>query len=91
LLEHDGYGSGVVLAGTSGAERGLAPNFFEQEEAILDEVLLVNFVEGEHSWRPELDVSGKNSLRPIDQEERGLSSGLCGGSPDGLQDGLEVV
>jgi hypothetical protein len=48
-----------------GAERGLAPNFFKQEEAILDEVLLANFVEGEHSWRPELDVGGKNSLRPI--------------------------
>jgi hypothetical protein len=46
---------------------------------------LANFVEGEHSWRPEFDVGGKNSLRPIDQEERGLSSGF-GGSPDGPQD-----
>jgi hypothetical protein len=69
----------------------LAPSFFEQEEAILDEVLLANFVEGEQSWRPEFDVSGKNSLRPIYQEERGLSSGFGGGSPDGPQDGLEVV
>jgi hypothetical protein len=52
---------------------------------------MANFVEGEHSWRPEFDVSGKNSLRPIDQEEKGLSSGFGGGSPDGPQDGLEVV
>jgi hypothetical protein len=69
----------------------LAPSFFELEEAVLDEVLLANFVEGEHSWRSELDVGGKNSLCPIDQEERGLSSGFVGGSPDGPQDGLEVV
>jgi hypothetical protein len=52
---------------------------------------LANFIEGEHSWRPKFDVSGKNSLHPIDQEERGLSSGFGGGSPDGPQDGLEVV
>jgi hypothetical protein len=52
---------------------------------------LANFVEGENSWRPKLDVGGKNNLRPIDQEERGLSSGFCGGSPGGPQDGLEVV
>jgi hypothetical protein len=69
----------------------LAPSFFEQEEAVLDEVLLANFVKGEHPWRPKLDVGGKNSLRPIDQEERGLSSGIGGGSPDGPQDALEVV
>jgi hypothetical protein len=69
----------------------LAPSFFELEEAVLDEVLLVNLVEGEHSWRPELDVGGKNSLRPINQEERGLSGGFGGGSPDGTQDGLGVV
>jgi hypothetical protein len=69
----------------------LAPSFFEQEEAVLDEVLLAIFIEGEHPWRPELDVGWKNSLRPIDQEERGLSSGFGGGSPDGPQDGLEVV
>jgi hypothetical protein len=37
---------------------------------------LANFVEGEHSWRPELDVGGKNSLRPIDQEERVSPVGL---------------
>jgi hypothetical protein len=69
----------------------LAPSFFELEEAVLDEVLLANLIEGEHSWRPELDVGGKNSLRPIDQEERSLSGGFGGGSPDGPQDGLEVV
>jgi hypothetical protein len=69
----------------------LVPSFFEQEEAILDEVFLANFVKGEHSWRPKLDVGGKNSLRPIDQEEMGLSSGFGGGSPDESQDGLEVV
>jgi hypothetical protein len=74
-----------------GAERGLAPNFFELEEAVLNEVLLANFVEGEHSWQPELDIGGKNSLRRIDQEERGLSSGFGGGSPDGPQDELDVV
>jgi hypothetical protein len=54
----------------------LAPGFFEQQEAVLDEVLLANFVEGEHPWRPKLDVGGKNNLRPIDQEERSLSSGF---------------
>jgi hypothetical protein len=32
-----------------------------------------------------------DSLRPIDQEERGLPSGLGGGSTNGPQDGLEVV
>jgi hypothetical protein len=32
-----------------GAERGLALSFFEQKEAVLDEVLLANFIEGEHS------------------------------------------
>jgi hypothetical protein len=52
---------------------------------------LANLVEGEHSWRPELDVCGKYSLRPIDQEERSLPGGLGGGSPNGPQDGLEVV
>jgi hypothetical protein len=69
----------------------LALSFFELEEAFLDEVLLANLVEGEHSWRPELDVGGKNILRPIDQEERSLPSGLGGRSPNGPQDGLEVV
>jgi hypothetical protein len=42
----------------------LAPSFFELEEASLDEVLLADLVEGEHSWRPELDVGGKNNLCP---------------------------
>jgi hypothetical protein len=69
----------------------LAPSFFELEEAILDEVFLMYLVEGEHSWRPELDIGGKNSLYPIDQEERSLPGGLGGGSPNGPQDGLEVV
>jgi hypothetical protein len=69
----------------------LAPGFFELEEAVLDEVLLANLVEAEHSWRPKLDVGGKDSLHPIDQEERSLPGGLGGGSPDGPQDGLEVV
>jgi hypothetical protein len=69
----------------------LAPSFFEVEEAILDEVLLMYLVEGENSWRPKLNVGGKNSLRPIDQEERSLPGGLGGCSPNGPQDGLEVV
>jgi hypothetical protein len=49
-------------------ERRLAPSFFKLEEAILDEVHLMYLVEGEHSWRPELDVGGKDSLCPVDQE-----------------------
>jgi hypothetical protein len=69
----------------------LALGFFELEEAVLDEVLLANLVEGEHSWRPKLDVGGKDILRPIDQEERSLPGGLGGGNPDGPQDGLEVI
>jgi hypothetical protein len=69
----------------------LASDFFELEEAILDEVLLTHLVEGKNSWRPELDVGGKNSLRPIDQEERGFSSRFCGHGPNGPEDGLEVV
>jgi hypothetical protein len=69
----------------------LAPSFFELEEVILDEDLLTYLVEGEHSWRPELDVGGKNSLCPIDQEERGLPGGLGSCSPNRPQDGLEVV
>jgi hypothetical protein len=69
----------------------LAPSFFELEEVVLDEVLLANLIEGEHSWRPELDVGGKHSLCPIDQEKSSLPGGLGGGSPDGPQDGLEVV
>jgi hypothetical protein len=69
----------------------LAPSFFELEKAILDEVLLMYLVEGEHPWRPELDVGGKDSLCPVDQEERSLPTGISGGSPNGPQDGLEVV
>jgi hypothetical protein len=44
----------------------LTPSFFKLEEAILDEVLLMQLVEDEHSWRSELDVGGKNSLCPVD-------------------------
>jgi hypothetical protein len=32
------------------AKRCLAPSFFKLEEAILDEVLLMYLVEGEHPW-----------------------------------------
>jgi hypothetical protein len=32
------------------AKRSLAPSFFKLEEAILDEVLLMYLVEGEHPW-----------------------------------------
>jgi hypothetical protein len=69
----------------------LASGFFELEEAIFDEVLLTHLVEGKNSWRPELDIGGKNSLRPIDQEERSFSSGFGGRGPNGPEDGLEVV
>jgi hypothetical protein len=72
-------------------KRRLAPSFFKLEEAILDEVLLMYLIEGEHPWQPKLDVSGKDSLRPLDQEERSLPGGLGGGSTNGPQDGLEVV
>jgi hypothetical protein len=48
-------------------KRCLTPSLFKLEEAILDEVLLTQLIEGEHSWRSELDVGGKNRLRPIDQ------------------------
>jgi hypothetical protein len=47
----------------------LTPGFFKLEEAIPDDVLLMQLVEGKNSWRSELDVGGKNSLCPIDQEE----------------------
>jgi hypothetical protein len=46
----------------------LAPSFLKLEEAILDEVLLMYLVEGEHPWQPELDIGGKDNLRPIDQK-----------------------
>jgi hypothetical protein len=52
---------------------------------------LMYLVEGEHPWRPELDVGWKDSLRNVDQEERSLPDGLGGGGTDGPQDGLEVV
>jgi hypothetical protein len=44
-------------------------------------VLLMQLVEGEYSWRSELDVGGKNSLHPIDQEEWSFPSRLgCTGT-----------
>jgi hypothetical protein len=42
----------------------LALSFFKLEEAILDEVLLMNLVEGEHPWRPGLDVVGSTASSP---------------------------
>jgi hypothetical protein len=54
----------------------LTPGFFKLEEAVADEVLLKKLIEGEHPWRSELDVGRKDSLRPIDQEERGLPGRL---------------
>jgi hypothetical protein len=47
-------------------KRCLTAGFFKLEEAIIDEVLLTQLVEGEYPWRSELDVGGKNSLCPID-------------------------
>jgi hypothetical protein len=47
-------------------ERRLTPGFFKLEEAIADEVLLTQLIEGEHPWRSELDIGLKDSLRPID-------------------------
>jgi hypothetical protein len=54
----------------------LTSGFFKLEETIIDEVLLMQLVEGEHPWRSELDVGGKNNLHPIDQEEWSLPVGL---------------
>jgi hypothetical protein len=34
----------------------LTPGFFKLEEAIADEVLLMQLVEGEHPWPSEFDV-----------------------------------
>jgi hypothetical protein len=62
-------------------KRCLTPGFFELEEAIPDEVLFTQLVEGEYSWRSKLDIGGKNSLCPIDQEEWSLPSRLgCTGT-----------
>jgi hypothetical protein len=44
----------------------LTPGFFKLEEAIADEVLLTQLVEGENPWRSEHDVGRKDNLRPID-------------------------
>jgi hypothetical protein len=43
----------------------LAPSLFKLEEAILDEVLLMYLVEGEHPWRPELDICWCSGYRGI--------------------------
>jgi hypothetical protein len=69
----------------------LTPGFFKLEEAIVDEVLLTQLVEGEYPWRSELDVGGKNNLRPIDQEEWSLPGRLGCAGTNGPQDRLEVV
>jgi hypothetical protein len=61
----------------------LTASLFMLEEAIPDEVLLTQLVEGEHSWRSELVVGGKNSLRPIDQEEWSLPGRLGYGGTNG--------
>jgi hypothetical protein len=59
----------------------LTPGFFKMEEAVADEVLLMKLIEGEHPWRSELEVGRKDSLRPIDQEERSLPGWLgCTGT-----------
>jgi hypothetical protein len=54
----------------------LTPVFFKLEEAIADEVLLTQIIEGEYPWRSKLDVGRKDSLRPIDQEEWSLPGRL---------------
>jgi hypothetical protein len=47
----------------------LTPGLFKVEEAIADEVLLTQLIEGDYPWQPELDIGRKDSLRPIEQEE----------------------
>jgi hypothetical protein len=56
----------------------LTPGFFEQKEAVLEEVFLMKLIEGEHPWRLKLDVGRKDRFCPVDQEERGLPSRLGG-------------
>jgi hypothetical protein len=69
----------------------LTPGFFELQEAVADEVLLTKLIEGKHPWRSEFDVGRKDSLGPIDQEERGLPSRLGCTGTDGPEDKLEIV
>jgi hypothetical protein len=57
-------------------KRCLTPGFFKLEEAIPDEVVLTQLIEGEYSWRSEIDVGWKNSLRPIGLEEWSFPVGL---------------
>jgi hypothetical protein len=72
-------------------KRCLTLSLFKQEKAIAVEVFLMKLIEGKHPWRSELDVSGKDCLRPIDQEERGLPCGFGGAGVDGPEDELEIV
>jgi hypothetical protein len=74
-----------------GSQRRLTPGFFNQKEAVLEEVFLAKLIEGEHPWRPELDVGRKDHFCLVDQEERSLPSRLGGVGEDGLENGLEVV
>jgi hypothetical protein len=72
-------------------KRCLTSGFFKLEEVIVDEVLLMQLVEGENPWRSELDIGAKNSLCPIDQEEWSLPGRLGCAGMNGPQDRLEVV
>jgi hypothetical protein len=69
----------------------LTPGFFELEESIADEALLTKLIEGEYPWRSEFDVGRKDSLGPIDQEERGLLGQLGCNGTDGPEDRFEIV
>jgi hypothetical protein len=42
----------------------LAPSFFELDEAVLDEVLLANFIEGEPLGDPNLMSVGRTASAP---------------------------
>jgi hypothetical protein len=52
---------------------------------------LTKLIEGKHPWRSEFDVGRKDSLGPLDQEERGLPSRLGCTGTDGPEDKLEIV
>jgi hypothetical protein len=72
-------------------KRCLTPGFFKLEEMITNEVLLMQLIEGEYPWRSKLDIGGKNSLCPINQEEWSLPGRLGCTGTNGPHDGLEVV
>jgi hypothetical protein len=80
-----------VLLVSSSTECRLTPGFFKQEEGVADEVGITKLIEGEHPWRSELDVGRKNSLRPIDQEERGLPGWIGCTGAERPEDRLEIV